>query len=359
MTRARTGIPDEAWDRALAVLGSAPAVSLACHVDPDGDALGSMLALARFLESRGVAVTASFGTAGTAGTSGEASDGSQGSAPLVVPPQYSFLPGLDRLAHASEFPDAPDVLVVLDCGSPDRLGSLRGAAERAGTVVVIDHHASGTAFGDVRLLDGDAAATAVLVEELIHRAGGAVDRDAATCLYVGLVTDTGRFQHACTTPAVMELAARLLGAGIDHVGICRQVWDTHSLGYLKVLGRALDRAQFVPAAGLLWTAVRAADLAEHGIAPAETEGLIDVLRGLEAARCTMICKEQPDGSWKVSMRGRDGLDVGRLCAELGGGGHVFAAGFTSAAPLDDLVADVAALLGERRRGGLELAAAPR
>jgi len=339
-------IPEEQWCRALEVLGSAPAVALACHVEPDGDALGSMLALAGFLESRGVAVTASFGTAGP-----------DAPAALVVPPQYSFLPGLERLVHARDFPASPDVMVVLDCGSPDRLGSLRGAAERAGTVIVVDHHASGTAFGDVRLLDGCAAATAVLVEELIRRAGATVDTDAATCLYVGLVTDTGRFQHASTTPAVMQLAGRLLEAGIDHVGISRQVWETHSLGYLKVLGRALDRAQLIPAAGLLWTEVRVADLAEHGIAPAETEGVIDVLRGLEAARCTMVCKEQPDGSWKVSLRGRDGLDVGRLCAALGGGGHAYAAGFTTSAPLDDVVADVAAQLGERRRAALEPAAA--
>jgi bifunctional oligoribonuclease and PAP phosphatase NrnA len=328
-------IAEQEWDRAVAVLDEATEVALACHIDPDGDALGSMLALQRFLDGRGVRTHTSFGT--PAGSGG-------GQSSMVVPPQYTFLPGLDTLTPPAAFPRAPGVLVAFDTGSPERLGSLRPAAEHAGTVIVLDHHASGLAFGDVRLIDPSAAATVVLVDQLIRRMGGAADRDIATCLYVGLVTDTGRFQHPSTTPEVMHLAARLIAEGIDHAAISRQVWETHSFGYLKVLGRALERAALVPEAGLVWTVVFQRDLEELGITLAETEGLIDVLRAAESAECTLVCKELGDGSWKASLRSKGAIDVGDVAIALGGGGHAYAAGFLARGTLDEVVARVTDVL---------------
>jgi phosphoesterase RecJ-like protein len=331
-------VVESEWSRAAAVLAGAETVALACHVDPDGDALGSMLALAHFLTSRGVPTIASFGSSGSAHE------------PLSIPPQYTFLPGLDRLVSAASFPAAPDVLVAFDTASADRLGTLRSAAERAGTVIVIDHHAVGEAFGDIRLCDEDAAATAVLVDQLIGRMGGELDGDIATCLYVGLVTDTGRFSYANTTPEVMALGGRLIGQGIDHAAINRQVWSAHSFGYLKLIGRAMDRATLLPASALVWTAVHQSDLAELGITLQETEGLIDVLHALEAAECALVCKElpAPGGSpprWKTSLRSKGAVDVGAIAERFGGGGHRFAAGFTATAPLDEIVARVSEVLG--------------
>lgn len=332
------GVAEHDWEQAVALLEGADEVALACHVDPDGDALGSMLALHHALRRRGVRTVASWGSATPA-------DPATGRWPLLVPPQYTFLPGIRDLVPVSEFPRAPKVLVAFDTGSPDRLGSLRPAAEAAGTVLVIDHHASGESFGDVRLMDPDAAATAVLVAELIDRLGVAFDRDIATCLYVGLVTDTGRFQYASTTPEVMRLGARLIAQDIDHAAINRRVFETHSFGYLKVLGRALERARLEPAAGLAWTAVLQRDIDDLGIAMSEVEGLIDVLRAVESAECSLVCKEQPSTAggprrWKASLRSKGGVDVGRVAAALGGGGHAFAAGFIAEGELEDVVARV-------------------
>ena len=330
-------IADLAWSRAAEVLSAAPEVALACHVDPDGDALGSMLALQHFLQSRGVRTVASYGSSGTSHE------------PLSVPPQYTFLPGLDGLVTADDFPAEPAVLVAFDTASAERLGTLRHAVDGAGCVIVIDHHASGEAFGDIRLCEGSAAATAVLVEALIRHMGGEIDRDIATCLYVGLVTDTGRFQYASTTPEVMELGARLIAHDIDHAAINRQVWSAHSFGYLKVLGRAMDRARLMPEVGLAWTAVQQDDLADLGIALQETEGLIDVLHGLEAAECAMVLKQQATAPalpqrWKASLRSKGAVDVGVLARALGGGGHRFAAGFTAEGDLDDVVQRVVTAL---------------
>jgi bifunctional oligoribonuclease and PAP phosphatase NrnA len=319
-------IAEADWERAAALLSEARSVALACHVDPDGDALGSMLAMRHQLAKRGVEVCASYGAAGDHKT------------PFSVPPQYTFLPGLSELTRPEDFPPAPELLVAFDCASQERLGSLAPSAEAAGTVVVLDHHASGAAFGDVRLVDPQAPATAVIVAELLDRLGMALDRDTAVCLYVGLVTDTGRFAYASTTAQTMELGARLIEFGIDHAAINRRVWETHSFGYLKVLARALDRA------GLTWTVITQADLEDLGISLAETEGLIDVLRAVESADCSLVLKEQPGGEWKASMRSKGRVNIGLLAERMGGGGHAFAAGFTASGPLEGVVGDVYGLL---------------
>jgi bifunctional oligoribonuclease and PAP phosphatase NrnA len=339
-------VADDDWSRAVELLQAADEVALVCHVDPDGDALGSMLALQRLLQQRGVTTVASYGSSG------------DDHEPLAVPPQYAFLPGLDGLVTAADFPAAPSLVVAFDTASADRLGTLRPVVDHAETVIVIDHHASGQAFGDVRLCDESAAATAVLVDRLIGRMGATLDREMATCLYVGLVTDTGRFQYASTTPEVMELGARLIGFDIDHAAINRRVWSSHSFGYLKVLGRAMQRATLLPQVGLAWTSVHQYDLADLGIAMQETEGLIDVLHGLEAADCALVCKEQSAGGdgiprWKASLRSRGRVDVGEVAKLLGGGGHRFAAGFTARGTLDATVGRVVDALAETplRRAG--------
>ncbi|MBW3604106.1 MAG: bifunctional oligoribonuclease/PAP phosphatase NrnA [Actinobacteria bacterium] len=333
-------ISESAWQAAVDALTAADDVALACHVDPDGDAIGSMLALQRFLEGRGVRTIASWGTP-------DAFAGDE----LAVPPQYAFLPGLDTLVVPDRFPARPSLMVAFDTGAPERLGSLRASGEAADTLIVIDHHASGQEFGDVRLVDGSLAATAVLVDELITRMGGTLDRDTAICLYTALVTDTGRFQYASTTPAVLELAARLISLDIDHAAISRQVWNTHSFGYLKLLAQVLERATLEPQASLLWTMVTQADLERFGVAWQETEGLIDVLRSVETARVAMIAKRQSDGAWKVSLRSRGDVDVGRVARDLGGGGHAFLAGLVADDTIEELVARVAAAIADHVRAG--------
>jgi phosphoesterase RecJ-like protein len=330
-------INESEWKKAVDALQQASTVALACHVDPDGDAIGSMLALQHCLESLGAKTTASWGTA----------DGDD-SGEFAIPPQYAFMPGLDSLVTPEHFPAQPDVMVAFDTGAADRLGSLQSAADASDTLIVIDHHESGIPFGDIRLVDGSLAATAVLVDELIRRLGGKLDRTTAICLYTALVTDTGRFQYATTTPAVLELAARLIALDIDHAKITQQVWNTHSFGYLKLLALALERAVLEPQAQLLWTLITQEDLQRYGVAWHETEGLIEVLRSVETAEVAMIAKEQSDSVWKVSLRSRGHVDVGRVARELGGGGHRFLAGLICTDNVDDLVERVSAVIVAHR-----------
>lgn len=342
-------VAESDWQRAVEVLSSARSVALACHVDPDGDAIGSMLALQRVLRSRGVETVAGWGYARDTDPQG-----------LSIPPIYTFLPDVETLVKPEEFPAEPEVMIAFDTGAAQRLGSLRPAAESAGTLVLIDHHAIGDPFGDVRLVDGDAAATAVLVDELLRRLGHDLDVDVATLLYTALVTDTGRFSYASTTPAVLRFAARLMDCGIDHETITRHVYETASFGYVKVLGAALGRAEIVPEAGLVWMPVLREDLLRHGISWQDTEGFIDVLRRVEAASATMVAKEQDDGRWKVSMRSRGAVDVGQVARRLGGGGHRLASAFVDAGPLRALVDRVVVALDfeEARESAARAGTAP-
>lgn len=325
--------PSEAeWSAAVDAVGAASEIALLCHVSPDGDALGSMLGLGTALRARGTRVVASFGT-------------SSPSEAFAVPAAYSFLPGLDLLVPPEEFPAAPELLVTFDTGSADRLGSLADRVGTAGSSLVVDHHPTNTRFGTLNLIDPDAASTASMVAELLDRLGLPFTAEVAAPLYTGLITDTGSFKYVATTPAVHELAARLLATGIRHDLISRAVWDTSSFGYVRLLGEVCARAELDRDAarglGLVWTTVLADELARHGLELSDVEGVIDVLRTAQEAQIAVVLKQEPGtGAFRVSTRSKGSVDLGAVCEGLGGGGHRFAAGYTS---YDDVPTTLAAL----------------
>ncbi|MHB8512971.1 MAG: DHH family phosphoesterase [Actinomycetota bacterium] len=308
-------IEESAWTKAIEALQAAEHPVLSCHLGPDGDALGSMIALAIALHKQGRAVTASY------------------SEPFDIPKQYAFFPGLDLLKHPNEVPDEPELLITFDAGSIDRLGTLTDKAKKAKTLIVVDHHRSNDHFGHINLIDPNAAASAVLVFELLERLKIDLDKDIATCLYTGLVTDTGRFQYQNTTPKVMKIAAELLEHKIEHDRIARIIYDTHPVGYLRLLSVALHRLVINTHASMVWTWITNHDLKEADIGLDDTEALIDVVRTADVAEVALVLKETPQGTFKASMRSKGKADVGKVCESFGGGGHALAAGFTS--PLHD------------------------
>ncbi|GAA2165538.1 DHH family phosphoesterase [Actinomadura napierensis] len=302
------------WDGAVELIEAADEVCLACHIAPDGDALGSMLALAQALHALGKRCLASFGE------------------PFAVPAILRFLPGQEFLVEPARMPAAPALMISLDAAGQARLGSLAAAAGRAGALIVVDHHASNVGFGGVRLVDPDAAATAVLVEELIRRLGVPLDGDIAQGLYAGLASDTGSFKYPCTTPEVHDLAGRLLTAGVRPEAVSRELWDRAPFGYLQVLAGALSRARLERDAagglGLVWTTIARADREARDVPYDQLEGVIDQLRRTDEAEVAVVLKENDRGEWYVSTRAKGVVDVGRACVELGGGGHRTAAAFT-------------------------------
>lgn len=315
------------WDAAARALRAAETVNLACHVNPDGDALGSLLATALGLQQLGKKVYPTWGAA-----------------PAQVPASFSFLPGTDLLVQPDELPEC-ELFVALDCGAAHRLGSVEKFAKGCASLINIDHHPGNDEFGTVNIVVVDASSTAELVARLLTDLDVELDKDIATALYVGIVTDTGRFQYSNSTPQTLRLAADLLSQGVDAPAIAQEVYESSPFGYLKLVGRVLDRAVLHEEERFVYSWITLADLSETGVGPDETDGLIDLVRSTRAADVAAMFKEQRDGAWRVSMRSK-GRSVGELARARGGGGHDLAAGFTApdiSATATSLVADLGSL----------------
>lgn len=322
-------IDGSALDAAAKAIDEASAITLACHVGPDGDALGSMLGLAIAASNHGKEVVASFGT------------------PYQVPPSLGFLP--DRhLAPPEQFPETPELMIVLDAGSADRLGDLAPHATRAGTLIVLDHHVTNDGFGDIAVVDPKSAATGEVVYALLELLGWEVTPEIALCLQTALVTDTGRFQYSNTTPRTLEIASKLVAAGAKPVVIGQHVYEEAPFGYLKAAAIALGRAELDEDRAVVSTVLTQEDLDEVGISWAETENLIDLLRLAVEADTAVLFKSHADGTVKVSLRSRGDTDVGGLATSMGGGGHRLAAGFTTPESVDRVRSRVLAVVGDYR-----------
>ncbi len=302
----------DALARAAEVLSGADEVAIACHVNPDTDALGATLGLSLFLRSRGVRTVCSFPND-----------------PFELPRWAQELPGTESLVEPSAFPNAPAVMVTCDVASMDRLAMLAPAASRAGELIWIDHHRSNDGLGTVPLVDHDASSTCELVFRLARAIGGELPDEAAECLYAGLVTDTGRFQYQAVRPETLRVAAELREHPFDHARLSQVLYEDNGAAYLRVLGTALGRIQLDPEADLLWTYLTRADLSAAEVLPAEADDLIDVVRTAREADVAAVIKQQRDGRFKVSLRSRGGHDVAAVAQVFGGGGHRLAAGYTS------------------------------
>jgi len=316
-------------DRAAKVLAEASGVSLVCHVNPDADALGSMLGLSEFLRSRGKETVCSYGNE-----------------PFEAPRWLPELPGKEALVPPSRFPKAPGVLVACDTASADRLGSLAGRVQKAREVIWIDHHRSNDGLGTIPLIDPDASSSSAIVVRLMERMGGDMPDTAAKCLYAGLLADTGRFQYESVKPDALRLAADLREHGFDHAKLGQALYEDNALAYLKLMGAVLQRLNLVPEVGLVWASLTQKEMADAGVHPMEADDLIDAVRTVREADVAAVIKEQRDGRFKASLRSRGGHDLATLAASFGGGGHRLAAGYTSKADLERTVEELVAALKE-------------
>jgi phosphoesterase RecJ-like protein len=292
------------------------------HENPDGDALGSMLGATLGLRAFGKDVVMHLA----------------GDAPL--PAEFGFLP-LDELRR-----DLPEdleerVLLAVDCANEHRIGPESDALRRARLVLDVDHHHDNNRFGDANLIVADASSTAEIVRDLLSELGVGLTPEIAEALYVGLVTDTGRFQYTNTSPKALRLAAELVEAGADVHGIFRNVYETVQFAKLKLLARALDRAQLYEGGRLLVSFLLRSDFSDVGAVEPYSEGIIDFLRQAEGAELVALIREPPtDGgpTHRISLRSsKDEVDVSAIARERGGGGHRQAAGFSSEQPIEQIV----------------------
>ena len=294
------------------------------HENPDGDALGSLLASSLALRQLGKDAVMYL----------------PGTTPL--PREYASMP-LDDLVREPPADAAERVLLAVDCAQEDRIGD-EAAISRAPLVLDIDHHHDNTRFGDLNLIVADASSTGEVLRDVFAELGVELTPELAEPLYIALVTDTGRFQYANTTPKALRLAAELVDAGADIHAVFQQVYESVEFAKLKLLARALDRAEVLEGGRIVVSHLLRADFAEAGASEPYSEGLIDYLRAVEGAELAVLIREQPSQgphAHKGSLRSSiDELDVSAIARRFGGGGHRQAAGFSTDLPLPEIVEQI-------------------
>ena len=306
------------------------------HENPDGDALGSLLAAALALRTLGKDAVMYL----------------PGGTPL--PREYAFMP-LGELVREPPEDAGERVLLAVDCAKAERIGDPE-AVERAPLVLDVDHHHDNTRFGDVNLIVADASSTGEVLRDVIRELGIKLTPELAEPLYIALVTDTGRFQYTNTTPKSLRLAAELVDAGADIHAVFQQVYESVEFAKLKLLARALARAEVLEGGRIVVSHLVRNDFTEAGAAEPYSEGIIDYLRAVEGSELAVLVREQLSDAaqaYKGSLRSSiDELDVSAIARRFGGGGHRQAAGFSTDLPLDQIVEQI-------REGFLEQRAASR
>lgn len=288
------------------------------HVSPDGDCLGSQLALAAALRRAGKRVTCLL-----------ARD-------EAIDPVFLFLPGADELVPARSYEGPCSVFVAVDVPTPARLGDGADVQARAEATVTIDHHAVERAMSQLSYTDPDAASTTTLVWRVIEAMGTGIDRSIATCAYTGLMTDTGSFQHQNADTEAFALAAKMVAAGADPSAIARQVCQSRSVTSLELQRIAIEHMRFLAEGAIVLSWIGRAEMEDLGAVKADADLLIDVLRSIRGVRVACILREQ-EGEVRGSFRSKDGTDVAAIAREFDGGGHRAAAGFTLRCPLDEAI----------------------
>jgi bifunctional oligoribonuclease and PAP phosphatase NrnA len=306
------------------------------HENPDGDALGSLLATKLALDELGKDSVMYLA----------------GDAPL--PREYSWMP-LEDLQRKVPDDAATRVLLALDCANESRLGPDPEVLHSAPLVVNVDHHHDNSRFGAVNLVVADASSTSEIVRDLLDELGVELTPEIAEALYIALVTDTGRFQYTNTTPKALRLAAELVEAGADVHKIFQGVYESVQFAKLKLLARALERAEIYEGGRLVISYLLRGDFAEVGAAEPYSEGIIDYLRAVEGADMAALIREPPRGdapARRVSLRASaDELDVSKIARASGaGGGHRQAAGFSSNDSIEEITAFIRREFAAARNG---------
>ncbi len=313
-------------DAVVEELRSANKFLLTTHENPDGDALGSLLGMHRVLKQLGKDSVMFLGAH-----------------EFPLPWEYRKMP-LDEVQNEPPADLDERTVVFLDCGNIDRMPV--DFLQRGGVHIVnVDHHHDNTRFGTVNLVDSGASCTAEIVWELAKELGAEITPAIGDALYVGLVTDTGRFMYTNTSPRAHRMAAELMEAGVDTHAIYRRLYEALPYARLQLLSRALNAIQRLDGGILTATSLTRADFEETGAVESDSEGIVDHLRSTEGTKVALLVREllsdDRGRSHKISMRATDGtVDVSVIARGLGGGGHRQAAGASSDLPLDELLATV-------------------
>ncbi len=323
---------DAQTNPSLAAIGEAlrnhQSFVLMSHVRPDGDAIGSQIALGFSLLAMGKSVRLIN------------EDG--------LPENLTFLKGSDRIESPPAGPLDVEVAIALDTATKPRLGDKAlHAASKAKLWINIDHHISNPKYGDLNLIDATSPATGEILYDLIQALGMPLPEETRDAIYVAVSTDTGSFQYPSTTARTYEMAADLVRRGLDVGTINSLTYDDHPYRRLELMRALLNTLERTPDGVVAHWELREKTRIDLALRPEDSEGLIDVIRAIRGVKLALFFEELPDGKVRVSMRSKErALDVCRIATRFGGGGHALAAGIRMPGPLEAAKAMVLAAARE-------------
>lgn len=300
----------------VSAVRSASTVLIGTHLNPDGDALGSALAVSHYLDGIGVA--------------------NEVLCHHMPPRNLRFLPGVSRIRQTPK-EEKYDLGVVVDLDSLERLGSTEPFFASCERTIFIDHHVPHDAPGDIRIVDTAAPATAVILARLFIELDVDITPEIATCLIAGIVTDTGSFRFRNTTPESLSLAARLLEQGGDITQVSEQVFQSKPISSARLLGFALERMNLACDDQLCWSVLLHEDFEQNHAVDEDTEGFVNELLSIETVQISALFREPKRGKVRCSIRSRGDYDVSAVARIFGGGGHKNAAGCTFDGPVNEAV----------------------
>lgn len=301
------------------------------HAEPDGDAVGSLIALGLALSKLNIKITL------------------YNESP--IPAVYRFLPSVERIVRHIKKTNTYDTAIVLDCGNLTRIGEISSAVSQIPFIINIDHHISNTGFGNIQLIDTDACSTAEIVYRLIKDLTVPMDKDIATCLYTGILTDTGSFRFSNTNQAAFAISREMAALGMQPYDVAQHVFGTYSLGRIKLLNLALNSIEISDNGKLSIMTVTRSMLKATGTQSEDVDGLINYARRIKNVKVAALIHELPNGTaatpdmdrYHVSLRSDGSVDVATIASSFGGGGHVSAAGFQTKKTLSSLKAEIITL----------------
>jgi phosphoesterase RecJ-like protein len=281
-------------------------IFIASHVNPDGDNIGSIIALGLALKKlkKNVRVIKTD----------------------EIPTDYLFLPFIDIIQpyEASDI----DLLIVLDCGDIDRLGKYKSLLNKAKTIINIDHHISNTKFGTLNIVDDKAAATGELIYDLLKNMSIEIDKDIATCLYAAISTDTGSFMYDSVTSRTHKIIASLIETGIDKSNINIKLYQSRSIERTNLFIKSFSTLKTYHNNRIAVVKVTQSMLNKSNAKMEDTEGIISFIRDIDTVEVACLLKEYKENEIKVSLRSKRTVDVSKICSKFNGGGHIRAAGCT-------------------------------
>ncbi len=324
-----TGVEQESLFDAIAnLIDEAQTIAICAHTSPDGDALGSQLALRLIIKDRWPHKQVACLLADDA----------------ACPRIYEFMAGSDTLTPASSYEGDPDLFISVDLSVASRLNHGEAVMRRSRRVAIIDHHPCEHPYGDATLIRPDAAAAGVIVAEFAEHLGVTITPEMAQCLFCAIATDTGRFQYQNADAEAFQVASMLVACGASPSEVSLNVYQSFCLQFLHLKSAVMGRITTFEQGRVAYSYATIGDLERTGASLDESDGLIDVVRSVAGSEVALFLKEVPGGKVRGNLRSKGDLDISVVARELGGGGHRAASGFVVEGSVDDALCQALPLL---------------